>query len=387
MLKNTRNIVLAAALGLLLTVPASAGWEEGVAAYRSGNFSAAIGEFQGVVDAQPDYAGGHLMLGQSFLKAGRSQEAVASLRKAYDLDPNNVGTQVALGTAFVAASRYNEAATLLSRIDVNALPSAQQSVVNKLKAKALAESGNTSSALAALAAAVANNPNDASAQRQYGVMLYNAGQTSQAVNALQKAASLNLDGSTSTLRSLADAALRLGREQTSASGKRAAYSIAVDAASRLVAASGSFENLMRLGQAQLGAKQYDSAISTFQRAGSVNTGDWLPTYYIGQAQTATGSYAAAASSLQDALRKTSDRNNTVKIWSALGFVFEKQKNWDQARTAYEKAGNSGAIARINDNEETARYNEGIDEEAKRLAEIAAEEQRLRRELEELEGGG
>lgn len=385
MLKNTKNIVLAAALGLLVAGPASAGWEEGVAAYRSGNFSAAIGEFQGVVDAQPDYAGGHLMLGQSLLKAGRSQEAVACLRNAYDLDPNNVGTQVALGTAFVAASRYNEAATLLSRIDVNALPSAQQSIVNKLKAKALAESGNTSSALTALAAAVANNPNDASAQRQYGVMLYNAGQTPQAVSALQKAASL--DGNVDTLRALADAALRLGREQATPAGKRSAYSAAADAASRLVAASGSFDNLMRLGQAQLGAKQYDSAISTFQRAGSANAGDWLPTYYIGQAQTATGSYTAAASSLQDALRKTSDRNNTVKIWSALGFVFEKQKNWDQARTAYEKAGNSGAIARVNDNEETARYNEGIDDEAQRLAEIAAEEERLRRELEELEGGG
>lgn len=385
MLKNTRNIVLAAALGLLVAGSASAGWEEGVAAYRSGNFSAAIGEFQGVVDAQPDYAGGHLMLGQALLKAGRAQEAVACLRNAYDLDPNNVGTQVALGTAFVAASRYNEAATLLSRIDVNALPSAQQSIVNKLKAKALAESGNTSSALAALAAAVANNPNDASAQRQYGVMLYNAGQTPQAVSALQKAASL--DGNVDTLRALADAALRLGREQATPAGKRSAYSTAADAASRLVAASGSFDNLMRLGQAQLGAKQYDSAISTFQRAGSANAGDWLPTYYIGQAQTATGSYTAAASSLQDALRKTSDRNDTIKIWSALGFVFEKQKNWDQARTAYEKAGNSGAIARVNDNEETARYNEGIDDEAQRLAEIAAEEDRLRRELEELEGGG
>lgn len=385
MLKNTRNVVLAGALGLVVALPASAGWEEGVAAYRSGNLSAAIGEFQGVVEAQPDYAGGHLMLGQCLLKAGRSQEAVASLRKAYDLDPNNVGTQVALGTAFVAASRYNEAATLLSRIDINSLPAAQQSVVNKLKAKALAESGNTSSALAALAEAVAKNPNDATSQRQYGVMLYNAGQTPQAVSALQKAASL--DGNAGTLRALADAALRLGREQSSSSGKQAAYSTAADAASRLVAASASFDNLMRLGQAQLGAKQYDSATATFQRAASANSGDWLPTYYIGQAQTATGNYGAAAASLQEALRKTSDRNNTVRIWSALGFVFEKQKNWDQARTAYEKAGNSAAIARVNENEETARFNEDVDEEERLQAALAAEEERLRRELEELEGGG
>lgn len=385
MRNNTRKIVLTGALGLVLALPASAGWEEGVAAYRSGNYSTAIQEFQGVVGSQPDYAGGHLMLGQALLKAGRAQEAVASLRKAYDLDPNNVGGQVALGSAFVAASRYNEAATLLSRIDVNSLPASQQGVVNKLKAKALAESGNTSSALAALADAVAKNPNDASAQRQYGIMLYNAGQTSQAVSVLQKAASL--DGSANTLRALADAALRLGRERTDASGKRAAYSIAVDPASRLCASNASSDNLMRLGQAQLGAKQYDSAIATFQRAASANSGDWLPTYYIGQAQTATGSYAAAASSLQEALRKTSDRSDTVKIWSALGFVFEKQKNWDQARTAYEKAGNSAAIARINDNEETAAYNDEIERQEAEQAAIRAEEERLRRELEELEGGG
>ena len=385
MIVNKRITVFAAILGLVVALPASAGWEEGVAAYKSGDFSTAISEFQGVIGSQPEYAGGHLMLGQSFLKAGRAQEAAASLRKAYDLDPANVGTQVAYGTALVAASRYGEAATLLSRIDVNSLPSSQQALVNQLKAKALSKTGDTGSALQALGDAVAKNPSDANAQYQYGVMLYNAGQTSQAVSALQKAASLN--GSADTLRALSDAALRLGREKRDASGKRDAYSTAAEAASRLVASNASYDNLMRLGQAQLGAKQYGNAISTFEQAGSKNSSDWLPSYYIGQAHTASGNFTSAASSLQEAQRKTTSSSDSVKVWSALGFAFEKQKNYSQAITAYEKAGDSAAVARVRDNQQTDEYNRTVDEEEAELAAIKAEEDRLRRELAELEGGG
>ena len=373
------------ALAVFLSVPAFAGWEEGVAAYKARNYTQAIQEFQTVVGAQPDYAGGHMMLGRSFLAASRAQEAVASLRRAYDLDPANVGTQIVLGQAFVKASRYSDAATLLSKINVGSLPASQQASVNQLKAIALQKSGNTSSAIAALADVVARKPNDATAQYQYGVMLFNNGQTDKAVSALEKSVAISADAD--KLRALADAALRLGREQRSNSAKKAAYSKSVSAATRLVSASGSFDNLMRLGQAQLGAKQYGDAVSTFQRAASANSRDWLPTYYIGQAQTATGNYGSAASSLQDALRKTSDSSNSAKIWSALGFVYEKQKNWAQARTAYEKAGDSAAIRRVNENEQTDKFNADVDAEARALAELAAEEQRLKEELEKLQNSG
>lgn len=386
MFSTRRTVVYALAL-VVCALPAAAGWEEGVAAYRAGDFGRAIEEFQGVVGSSPDYAGGHVMLGQSLLKAGRAQEAVASLRKAYDLNPGDVATQVALATAFVKANRYNEAATLLSRIDVGSLPSSQQASVSMLKAAALAKSGNTSSALSALADAVARNPNDADAQYQYGVMLYNAGQTDQAVAALEKAISLNADADAKSLKALADAALRLGREERSDTAKRSAYSKAVNAAAQLVSASASYDNLMLLGGAQLGAKDYNDAISTFERAASANSRDWLPSYYIGQAQMKLGSFPAAARSLQEALNKTSDRSNTVKIWSQLGLVFEKQKNWDQARTAYEKAGDTESISRVNQNEETEDYNEDIEREQAEAEAIRAEEERIRRELEELEGGG
>ncbi len=385
MSKLNRNLTVAALIVALGTLPVYAGWEEGVAAFRSRNYSQAIQEFQGVVNAQPEYAGAHMMLGRAYLSSGRAAEAVASLRKAYDLDPANVGTQVALGQAFVEARRYSEAATLLSKVNVAALPSAQQAAVNKLKAVALQKSGNASSAIAALADAVAKNPSDAAAQYQYGVMLYNNGETRKAVSALEKAVSLAADSD--KLGALCDAALRLGREERSDSAKVAAYSKSVNAASRLVSASASSKNLMRLGQAQLGAKKYSDAISTFQRAASSNGSDWLPVYYIGQAQTALGNYTAAASSLQDALRKTSSSSDIAKIYSSLGFAFEKQKNWGQARTAYEKAGCSSCITRVNENEETAKYNADVEREEAELAAIEAEARRLEEEMKSLQEGG
>ena len=65
--KSTIASTSTLALLLALAIPAEAGWEEGVAAFRAQNYAQAIEEFRVVVEDQPEWAGGHRMLGQSFL--------------------------------------------------------------------------------------------------------------------------------------------------------------------------------------------------------------------------------------------------------------------------------------------------------------------------------
>lgn len=370
-------------LALALAIPtiAHAEWQAGVQAFQQGNYTQAIQEFQEVTAENPDWADGHWMLGSAQLKAGRTSDAVSSLRKAYDLDPSTK-MQFALGQAYVAAGQYADGATILNKMDTSVLSSSQQAVHAQLLAKALAESGQGERAVSELAKAAQAKPNDAAVQFQYGAAALNAGETDAAVRALSRAA--ELDASADVLRALTKAQIRQGRE-TRGDAKTAAYRRASQTANRLVAAEASYDNVMLQGEAQLGGRQYNDAAATFQKAASLNGRDWLPQYYIGQAYTASGDYGRAEPPLRRALELTSSSADQVKIWGQLGFVYEKQHSWEQAKAAYGRAGNQGAIQRVTTNQETEAHNAEVEEYNKTIEQLEAERQALERELGQLPG--
>lgn len=371
------------ALALATVAAAHADWDAGVQAFQQGNYTQAIQEFQQVTAENPEWADGHWMLGSAQLKAGRTSEAVSSLRRAYDLDPSTK-MQFALGQAYVAAGQYADGASILAKMDTSVLSSSQRGVHAQLLAKALAESGQTDRAVAELAKAAQAKPDDAAVQLQYGAAALNAGDTAAAVRALTRAA--ELDASPEVLRALTKAHIRQGRE-TQGNSKLQAYQHATQTAGRLVAADGSYDSVMLLGEAQLGARQYGDAASSFQRAAGLDSRDWLPQYYLGQAYTAAGDYTRAEGPLRRALELTSASADQVKIWGQLGFVYEKQRSWDQAKTAYGRAGNQAAIQRVTTNQETEEHNLEVEQYNKTIEEIEAERRALERELGQLPGAG
>ena len=369
---------------LALAIPAQAGWEEGVAAFRAQNYAQAVEEFRSVVKDQPEWAGGHRMLGQSLLKLERSQEALTHLRKAYDLGPDDVAVQMVLGQAYVTAGHYRDASELLGQVNVASLPKAQQGALHQMRAIALDKTGQPSQALQEMGRAVALSPNSASLQFQYGTMLFNSGDTAKAVGALEKAASLD-SGDARKQKAYADTLLRHAREQRGGA-KAAAYRKAVSAATRLVSADPSYDHLMLLGSAQLGAASYGDAAATFERAASKNSRDWLPLYYIGQAKTLTQAYDSAAASLQKALTLTESSDDRNRIWKQLGFVYEKKKDWNQAKTAYGKAGDAAGVRRVEENQQTEEFNVGVDEERAEIEKLEREEAEIEEQLRKLEEG-
>lgn len=106
--------------------PSSAGWEEGVAAIRSGDHGRAVQEFASVVEARPDFAAGHFMLARAHSNLGGTAEALKHYRTAYELDSGNVSYQFELARAYLANDRAGDAARILQQIDPSSLPSAQQ---------------------------------------------------------------------------------------------------------------------------------------------------------------------------------------------------------------------------------------------------------------------
>ena len=382
-MRKTLTTTLMLALVVLSASAAMAGWEEGVAAFKSGDYTSAASEFQKFVDERPDVYQGHYMLGQVLSKLGRNQEALTHLRKAYELEPGNVGVQLVLGKAYLDSGRYGDAVGILGKINSASLPKAQQTALHQMMARALEKTGDSDRAAAELAAAAQLAPNDASVQFQYGAAALKTGDTDAAVRALAKATSLD-SSNADAQKAYAQALLVQGRSATGAA-KAAAYGKAVDASKKVVAKDPSYDNLMLLAGAQLGAKQYQGAESTAQQAAAKNSSDWLPLYYMGQAQTLTEKFSAAESSLKKATSLASSQKDKVTILKQLGFVYEKSKSYDQSIAAYQQAGDGAGVARVQKNKETAEFNRSVEDENRKIQELEAEAAQIEAELQGLPG--
>ncbi|HVS02509.1 MAG TPA: tetratricopeptide repeat protein [Thermoanaerobaculia bacterium] len=367
-----RKSILLAALSALLLLgvqPGFAGWDEGVAAFKAGNYSGAAREFETLVQQRPDCAACYMMLGQSLLKLNRSQEAVTQLRKAYDMNPSDTSVRLPLAQAYLQAKRYDDALQLLKTLDPSTLDKAKQRAYYQMRATALDKSGRRDELLGDLRRMAQSNPQDATAQFNYGRSALAARETDAAIPALEAAARLD-PKSTDKKQTLVKAYMLKGR-QSQGSAKLQVYQKAAAVGQQLVAASGSYDNLMLLGEAQLGAKQYDAAITSFDRAKNANGNDWLALYYLAQAQTARQHYGPAEANLKTALNKTKDTREQTMIWKQLGFVYEKQRKLDEAKMAYRKVGDQASLERIERNEEILAENadiEAYNEEVRRLEE-------------------
>jgi tetratricopeptide (TPR) repeat protein len=379
-------------LSLLLAVAgaASAGYEEGIAAYKAKNYQEAVNQFQGFIEElkgmgaaeNPEYAGTYQMLGMSLSGLGKHKEAVEPLKTAVKLNSSDANIQLALGQAYYKANDFRNAADVLGKINTSALPESHRGVVATMLSVSYQKSGQEGLALAQWEKAAKANPDDAATQFNYGAQALAAGYTDNAVAALAKASTLDAKDPAKH-RAYAQALLRKGRETPDKTAKLATYGKAATAAQQLTRLENTYDNLLLLGEAQLGAQQYDAAIATFNSANAKNANDWLSHYYLGQAYTAKGSYDQAVTPLKTSLAKP--KADQKKIWSQIGFVYEKQKKFDDAKTAYTNAGDSRGLARIEENSKIAQENQAIEEQNKKIQELEEEKKKLEKEMQALPG--
>lgn len=377
-----RNLITALVVTLLVfgaVGSAEAGWEEGVKAFQAGNYSAAAKEFQEVVESNPDYASGHFMLGQALAQLNRDQDALAAFRKAYDLNPNSVQFQFALANAYLNAKRYGDASQLYERIDPSSLGAEHRAAYQTNKAIAFDKSGRGEEVMASLRDAARSRPNDAKIQYSYGVAAYNAGDSAAAVTALGKA--VQLDPNPKHRGAYVKALVRQAREDRS---KKANYPRAAEHVRALVSADPSYENLLLLGEVQLGAKQYRDAVDSFKKASAQQSNDWLALFYLSQAQTAVGDYADAERTLGRLLQADLSPENERRVYKQIGFVHEKLRKYDEAKVAYARAGDQASIARIEQNEQISAENQQIEEHNRQIEQMRSEQEALEEELRELE---
>ena len=382
MTKKTLTIAALAVLALAAAGAASAEWNAGVAAFKAKNYQAAANEFQEVVDQQPDLFQGHYMLGQTLLQLKRMQDALPHLRKAYDLNSNDIGVAMVLGKAYTDSRRYADAVTVLGKIDPGSAGK-HQVALHQMLARAYEKTGDERRMRGQLKSAADASPSDADLRFAYGAAAFNAGDMEGALVALAKAVQL-APNDANKQKTYAQALLRKGRT-SQGNVKLDAYRKASAAMAKVVGSDPSYDNLIMQAGAQLGAKQYDEALNSLERAAAKNSTDWLPPYYMGQAYTQKGQYRSAEDKLNQALTKARKSEDKVTIYSQLGYVYEKQKRYDNAIAAYRSAGNDSGVRRAQENKETDEFNKGVEAEAAEIARMKAEEEKLKQELKALPG--
>ncbi len=382
MYKKALTIAALTVLAMTWAGAASADWNAGVAAFTARDYQTAASEFQEVVDQQPDLFQGHYMLGQALVKLKRMQDALPHLRKAYDLNPNDVGVQMVLGKAYTDSRRYADAVSVLGKMDPSKA-GRHRVALHQMLAKAYEKTGDERRMRGQLKSAADADPSNADLRFTYGAAAFNAGDMAGAIAALSKAVEL-APNDANKQKTYAQALLRKGRT-SSGSTKADSYSKASSALAKVVAADASYDNLIMLAGAQLGAKQYDAALGSLERAAGKNSNDWLPQYYMGQAYTQKGQYRSAEEKLNQALTKASKSEDKVTVYRQLGFVYEKQKRYDNAIAAYRSAGDEGGVKRAQDNKQTDAFNKDVEQEAKERAAMKAEEDRLKEQLKSLPG--
>ncbi len=370
---------------LLAAAPAFAGWDEGVAAFKKGDFQTAYQQFQEYVQGNPEAYQGQYMLGLASNKLGRKEEALKHLRKAYDLNPNDLSIKMALGSAYSANGRNSDVAKLFGSIDASSLPAAQQAFFYQTRGTARMKAGDDGGALKDFAELARLKPNDAKIQYSYGSTALASGQMDTGIAALRKATQL-ASSNEDYHRAYVQALVLKGRRTKDKGGKKQVYGQAATAARALVGVKSSYDNILLQASAELGAGQYDAAAGNARAALAKNSNDWLAHFYLGQALTSSGGYSAAVEPLNKAksLASGSDRNLVLK---QLGFAFEKQKKWTEAVAAYVEAGDQGGVARVEANQQTAEFNAQVEQENAQIKAMEEEARRLEEELKELEGGG
>jgi tetratricopeptide (TPR) repeat protein len=387
-MRTTAVTALLVALLLGGATLVEAEWEAGVAAFKAQKYAEAEREFEEVVAKQPDWPGGHFMLGQVLLQQKKNKEALEHLKRAYELNPDDVSYQYALGQAYLQNGRYSESAQMLRKVNPASLPKAQQANYQKLLAAALDRSGDSGGALAAWKRAAEANPNDSDAWYAYGTAAFNEGDTAAGVSALEKAARLDA-GDVAKHEAYAKALIRYGRERQPGAAKQEAYTKAVAAAQKVAAANGSYDNLLLVAEAQLGAKDYSGAVQTLNRAAARNGNDFLVHFYLSQAlgSDKVKQYPQAESAARQALAKAGKEADKRQAWSQIGYVNEKLKNYDDAILAYRNAGDGGAVQRVEENKRISAENQRIEADNEEIRRLEEERRKLEAELKELPGGG
>lgn len=359
----TQRVATGFAVFAMVAGAAAADWNAGIAAYQKKDWQTALQEFQGVVKQNPDYAGGHFMLGRVLSNLGRDAEALKELREAVRLEPGNAGYAVAAAQALLDQGHAAEAAGVLQGVGVEGLKPAQKAAVLVAKGQVALAQNNTSQAIELGKQATQLDPSNAEAWGLLGNAYSRADRNAEAFEAYRRG--FDLSGNVTLGRNAVAAGTRAAR-LASGTQKRTLYDAVAAVATKLAEKRGGPEGALMAAEALLGAQNFNEALTWLDRSGLDNA---LVLYYRGQCYLGKENLAEAEANFRKALAKGPQTELRRQIYTSLGFVLDKAKRYQEAAQAYEQAGNAAKSAEMKNKQNLAEQNKKADEEAARLKKL------------------
>lgn len=365
-------------LATLPATPLAADWESGIAAFKAGDLASAEAEFRALTEERPDWAGGHLMLGQTLLRNHRVDDALPSLERAHQLAPEDLNTALVLGQTYVQLERFGDAAKVMQGHDPASLPTAQKVAFYRTRALAAVHAGDEAKAVDDFNAALKLEPSDVDLHRQLGQAARGAGLTAEAIDHYSRALELDPKDAAAT-RALTQ--LLYDRAVGASEGAQAGMCReVVPHAQTLVKLDESYENLVLLAESARCAGLDETAEAALEVAAKQRPDEWWPHYALGNARLRQEKWTEAQAAFNSALAGNVPADDRAAIVKRLGYVYERQGQFDKAVEQYRLAGDAESIARIEKNLIAQK------EEAE-LDKLAAEKRKIEEELRRLEGEG
>jgi tetratricopeptide (TPR) repeat protein len=344
----------AALLLLIAALPAHAEWNKGLEAYKKKDWANAVKEFEEVTKTNPDYAGAYYMLGVSQRALGQLSPAIASLRKSVELDGSQASYKIALGQALLQADQYQNAYELLKPLSMSSMEASHRSSYALLFAQAATKTNRPGEAIGVLTTQARADSRNYRLQQALGSAYTANGDEAKAFEAYKKAFDLNPKDATSA-RNAVKAAISVARRSSSSSSKSNYYNQAGQVADRLANASPTFEHQLLAGEAWLGAKQYQKAQGWFDKA-RAQSSNAIVYYYLAQCKTQVNQLNPALADLQQALKIGASGKLRTQIYNQGAFIYDKKKDYNNAISWYQEAGNQSMVRQMEDKKGKAAQN-------------------------------
>ena len=358
MKSRVSRTTIAAAMVLLLlavTVPANAEWNKGLEAYKKKDWATAVKEFEEVTKTNPDYAGAYYMLGVSQRANGQLSPAIASLRKAVELDGSQASYKIALGQALLQVDRFQDAYEVLKPLNISSLDASHRTSYALLFAQAATKTNRAGEAVSVLTTQARADTGDPRLQQALGSAYTATGDEAKAFEAFKKAFELNPKDVTSG-RNAVRAGISVARRSTSAQQKARYYGQAAQVAEKLATSSPTFDHQLLAGEAWLGAKEYSRALGWFDKARAQQPNNALVYYYSAQCKTSLNKLNPAISDLQQALKNRPAGKLRTQVYNQGGYIYDKKKDYNNAISWYQEAGNQKMVAEMRVKQDSAAQN-------------------------------
>jgi tetratricopeptide (TPR) repeat protein len=324
---------------LLAATTLASDWDRSVALYNKGDYRAALAEFQDIVRDRADAAGAWYYIGLCEFKLKRYDRVELPMSHAVDLleiqspaSAEIAGAWYTIGLSHYLANRYDKSIEPLKRY-IELTSKAKRDLdpaARATLARAYFFLERYDEALPLLTASAAEKSKETVSNAYYlGSIYFKREDDDRAILALRDAIKANSED-TAAMDMLAESLIRKARKSNSAQ----AWVEAAETGERLRAIRDDQVTASILGRAYLGARQFEKAVAPLEKIAKANTENGQAWLYYGIALSRSGQMRKAMEALEITIQITPD---SIPALSELAYVYESDKQYQQALRIYEKA--------------------------------------------------